>query len=513
MVSQRSVAGLIRWSLQAAKREFVGGSEKKVPNARFIILDPNGEYRKAFEDMTDQCRVFRPGDDINPFILPAWMWNSYEWGAVTYAQPGSQRPHLVRALRNLRAGKTAWEPLHVTIVRQLRLYRSKLHVFLADGTGASYSGFPAVKNCADTIRHLADVIKEYEQRISDTSQKAALQKIITAAEALFAKRVTPNTKTPGKFNYTDFNALDFEPFMPLFSAAEGTFPPVADDAQISEDAPIPFDINQLADHIDDLCADSASSTNLIAFLTLRIRSMLADLRMRQVIAPEEPLEFHKWLESFIGANEAENGQIAIIDLSLVPSDVTHIVVAVLARLVFESLQRYHNHHEDGKPLPTVLVLEEAHTFVRHVGNNESWSESSANLCCEAFERVAREGRKFGLGLVLSSQRPSELSSTVLAQCNTFLLHRIVNDADQKLISHLVPDNLGGLLRELPSLPSRHAILLGWATPIPILAEIDELPKQHRPQSADPDFWEVWTGADARPVDWSKITKDWVGEIS
>ena len=120
------------------------------------------------------------------------------------------------------------------------------------------------------------------------------------------------------------------------------------------------------------------------------------------------------------------------------------------------------------------------------------------------------GASSGLGLVLSSQRPSELSPTVLAQCNTFLLHRIVNDADQNLVARLVPDNVGGLLRELPSLPSRQAILLGWAAPIPVLVEVDELPDSQRPQSADPDFWKVWTLAEERAVDWDTIAEEWSG---
>jgi DNA helicase HerA-like ATPase len=114
-------------------------------------------------------------------------------------------------------------------------------------------------------------------------------------------------------------------------------------------------------------------------------------------------------------------------------------------------------------------------------------------------------------MVLSSQRPFELSPTVLAQCNTFLLHRIVNDSDQDLVGRLVPDNVGGLLRDLPSLPSRQAILLGWATPIPVLVEMTELPESQRPQSADPDFWEVWTLASDRPVEWGPIAKEWSGE--
>ena len=82
--------------------------------------------------------------------------------------------------------------------------------------------------------------------------------------------------------------------------------------------------------------------------------------------------------------------------------------------------------------------------------------------------------------------------------------------DQNLVSRLVPDNVGGLLKELPSLPSRHAILLGRPLPIPVLVEIDELAAAHRPQSADPDFWDVWTLAKERRIDWPAIAADWSG---
>lgn len=236
--------------------------------------------------------------------------------------------------------------------------------------------------------------------------------------------------------------------------------------------------------------------------------MLADKRLGGVIARNPPSSFENWLGDYIGTDEAKNGPIAIVDLSLVPSEITHIVVAVLARIVFEALQRYRRGRADGKVLPTVLVLEEAHTFIRKGSDEGAEASSPAVLCRETFERIAREGRKFGLGLVLSSQRPSELSPTVLAQCNTFLLHRIVNDSDQNLVSRLVPDNVGGLLRELPSLPSRQAILLGWAAPIPVLVEMDELHDEHRPHSADPDFWKVWTSQESRAVDWPDLVATW-----
>lgn len=189
-----------------------------------------------------------------------------------------------------------------------------------------------------------------------------------------------------------------------------------------------------------------------------------------------------------------------------PTDVIHVVIAVIARIVFEATQRYMSLY--GSELPTVLVLEEAHTFVQRGSDDQGQGPSPQEMCRHTFERIAREGRKFGLGLVLSSQRPSELSPTALAQCNTFVLHRIVNDRDQELVRRLVPDTLGGLLKELPSLPARQAILLGWAAPVPVLVEIQGLSEQQRPRSADPHFWDVWTGEVKRDIDWTSVADQW-----
>lgn len=129
------------------------------------------------------------------------------------------------------------------------------------------------------------------------------------------------------------------------------------------------------------------------------------------------------------------------------------------------------------------------------------------MCAKVFEKIAREGRKFGLGLVLSSQHPSELSPTVLSQCNSFLLHRLSNDRDQELVSKLVPDNLRGLLRELPSLPSQNAILLGWASELPVLVHMNYLKESNRPKWDDPDYWDVWTVGE-RTANWKVIADEW-----
>jgi len=127
--------------------------------------------------------------------------------------------------------------------------------------------------------------------------------------------------------------------------------------------------------------------------------------------------------------------------------------------------------------------------------------SPSRLCSQSFEKIAKEGRKFGLGLLLSSQRPSELSPTVLSQCNTFLLHRLVNDRDQELVKRFVPDNLGSILNELPVLPTKMAILLGWAAPVPILVDMNELKKEYQPDS---------TGICSTPI--ISIFFFWIGTV-
>ncbi|SDF82733.1 ATP-binding protein [Sporomusa acidovorans] len=255
-------------------------------------------------------------------------------------------------------------------------------------------------------------------------------------------------------------------------------------------------------------AQEQNAQQYLDFLIMRVRTMLSDARMSSVIGTEPGIDLTTWLNDYIGNDKPENGNVAIIDLSLVPVDVIHLVVAVISRIIFEALQRYRKVNKIE--LPTVIVMEEAHTFIRKFSDAND-EISPQKMCCQTFERIAREGRKFGLGLLLSSQRPSELSPTVLSQCNTFLLHRIVNDKDQELVKRLIPDNLGSLLSELPVLPTRKAILLGWAAPIPVLLEMNDLDRTKRPNSDDPKFWDVWTGIEKRSIEWQGIVKDWQNE--
>lgn len=501
-----TVAGLIRWSMVAAEKAIQDAGKTGVPNGRFIVLDLNGEYARAFADRKDELRLFRVPPVVEgerPLDVPAWLWSGHEWTAVAHAQPGAQRPLLMQGLRELKAGQVEGVPREAMIRRYLGSYSIRISAMLNTGTHAFAGAARSRFECARLLETLASDCLRFAGEVQGPAS-GDLAAIATMTTGVV------NSRRSGQY-FNDFSVADLETVRSALDTLAQTLPDIGQAAPNSEDAPQFFDVNRLAEHLDQVATEQGGNlAGFIATLGLRIRGMLADPRLGAVIGRDPPTSFETWLKDYVGESGASNGQIAVVDLSLVPTEVVHIVVSVLARLIFESLQRYRRSHPKGLTLPTVLVLEEAHTFVRRGQDDDGPASSPTQLCREVFERIAREGRKFGLGLVLSSQRPSELSPTVLAQCNTFLLHRIVNDADQNLVARLVPDNVGGLLRELPSLPSRQAVLLGWAAPIPVLVEVDELPDPHRPQSADPDFWKVWTLTEERDVDWDAISNAWTG---
>ncbi|MFB0722111.1 ATP-binding protein [Aeromonas salmonicida] len=499
-----SVAGLIRWSLEAAEKK--RGAK---PNARFIVLDPNGEYAKTFQGLGD-VRVYavEPSEGIEQLQVPLWFWNSAEWSAFTQASEKAQRPLLRRALREMRSGRDDSDDGVFALRRRISSMLISLKAQVRNGE--TYEGWkfgPKLAAYTTDLEAYGRIYSQYTAQINQLWQ-AFHQTLLRPGQM--------NNRQDGSVRYSDFPATLIEPLSNQLAAFLDEIGGLVYQDGPNEDAPLSFDGAQFADHLETLASQETNS-QYFDFLIMRIRTMLSDARVKKIVTGMDDMSLVDWLENHIGENQASNGSVTVIDLSLVPAEVVHIITAVIARMTLESLQRYRklNH---GKTLPTVLVMEEAHTFIKRY-HDDAENQNSAAICCQVFEKIAREGRKFGLGLVLSSQRPSELSPTVLSQCNSYLLHRISNDRDQELVHKLVPDNLRGLLRDLPSLPSRHAILLGWASELPVLVQMNALSDEHRPKSDDPDFWAVWSGEgldhdliageqEERTVDWKTVADDW-----
>jgi uncharacterized protein len=378
-------------------------------------------------------------------------------------------------------------------------------MFLSQFEGKGTLGWPNTDNCGSQLFAFCNDIGSYKAKLDSGN---SLLEPLVSLETEINKTLATNDKKKNR-TYHDFSDDALSKIVKLINDVLAKYPKDVCLICSNEDSPVEFDIHSLADYLEIVANHQGGNSNqLIATMVMRIKAMLSDTRMRDVISPDKTITLPDWLNDHIGSNGGENGPVAIIDLSLVPYEILHLVIAVTSRLILESLQRYRK--LNNKNLPTVLILEEAHTFVAKKLPHGDEIPSPADMCRGIFERIAREGRKFGLGLVLSSQRPSELSETVLSQCNSFLLHRITNDRDQELISRLVPDNTRGILRELPSLPTRHCILLGIASKIPALIEIKQLSDTQRPESDDPDFWKVWTNEEKRPIDWDSIASEWAG---
>ncbi len=517
-----TVAGLIRWSIEAARAERQQLAEPDLENckqdyranARFIVLDPNGEYAHAFKDLDVRLFCVDPKRGERHLKVPAWLWNGEEWAAFTDAKAGVQRPILFGALRHLRSGLASPDKFQMRARGMVGRYLIRLNLIVRTGQHMQ----PGKRE--DVAEVLRNIGTDFAELASDpecpaTENLRELLNNVSSKARQVEARQRGKPKEDGRHWHYDFPEEGDRGLNAVINALErvkeALGPNDGEECEFDEDSPRYFDVKQLPDYVDALAASHPGRdvSQFVDTLNLRIRSLSKRSRLATIVEQEAEaaLALGEWLSDYVGADQASNGEIAVIDLSFVPADVIHIVVSVLARMVFEAIQRYRR--EEGRELPTVLVLEEAHNFVHRDLAAES-APAAGRACLRVFERIAREGRKFGLGLVLASQRPSEISETVLSQCNTFVLHRIVNDRDQQLVRRLVPDVLSAFLRDLPSLPSRRAVLLGWASPAPVLVEIRELPVKHRPHSPDPAFWDVWTGREVRVLDWGKIAAAWQG---
>lgn len=502
-----SVAGLIRWSVETAVEK--AGRWR----GRVVVLDPNGEYASAFTELPADVRVYRvtpKGDDEKQLKVPAWLWNADEWASFTRAAPGVQRPILVDALQRARGTGTDQDVVgHKVGNVLLSAYGFLMDSIRTEEFRRKNSPFPpAIAGFSEDLDY---ALASFGGSDGEKRAVEAMRDALSDCE----RGLRSGTIQGGKgywYNNTTLKVVEAlqEQCQALLQQLGARSLKRAD-----EHAPIPMDV-RLLKHLIDLAARTSPIRNadqMVASLSLRVEMLLAQERLRTIALPDDQPTLAEWLGSLLAPSHTDStgGSIVVLDLSLLPVEIIHTVVSVVCRAVFEALQRHRRlPPPKASTLPTCLVIEEAHTFA-HARLGSDSASAPAQHCSETIEKIAREGRKFGLGMILSSQRPSELSATVLSQCNTFLLHRIVNDRDQDQIRRLVPDGLGDVLRELPSLPTRRAVLLGWATPAPVVVEMRELDEKHRPRSSDPDFWRAWTEPQEseRAVDWQAVADDWV----
>jgi hypothetical protein len=264
-------------------------------------------------------------------------------------------------------------------------------------------------------------------------------------------------------------------------------------ATFTVDSPVPYKLTDLVAKLKEDNTTKGMGKNgpvkgewedrLTRFIS-RLEAKAEDRRYGFMFKPPAAASNYEWLAQQVAkllTPGTDKHGIKIVDFSEVPSDVLPVVTGVFARLLYD-VQFW---MEADKRTPFVFVCDEAHLYL-------PVKDDADAIECQAlytFERIAKEGRKYGVSLLVVSQRPSDVSRTILSQCNNFLVLRLTNDQDQNVVRRLVPDSLGGVLDGLPLLDTGEAILLGDAILLP--ARIKLKRPIIAPLSSTRDFWREW----------------------
>lgn len=479
---------------------------RKLKNAHIIIFDTNGEYKSAFQGK--KTRPYSEIELVNPFHIdqnglkvPYWFMNFADFDFLFEPTAGTQAPIFKRAIalakNNPQAEAT--EKLGNFLERGILaiidsspddLRRRKCTQNYGTWT---YNANNEILGIANAVINNGDpVIQSIKDLLSELGTQIATQR---------ESEILPELKEKYLEYVTSQNAEQ-----------------VAIDKNI--DLPAWFDFEKLiTTHFDEAINEHNGSSNrireFVSTLRLRIQSYINDERISNPLLLRHNADFEKSLAKFIsfilgdfckvyqdsdsdtfseyfndqGAledleklNKTKPSQLTIIDMSLLPGEVLETVTGLIGRLVLEFVSRLAD--SERGTLPIAIVLEEAQNYVPEKNRNDRES-----IAKRVFERIAREGRKYGLSLLVSSQRPSELSKTVLSQCNSFIIHRLQNPEDQKYVRQLVSAANEDILQQLPILPQQHVVIMGDAVRTPVQAKIDNA--DPTPNSNDPKFIKNW----------------------
>ncbi|HEY0412923.1 MAG TPA: DUF87 domain-containing protein [Allosphingosinicella sp.] len=270
--------------------------------------------------------------------------------------------------------------------------------------------------------------------------------------------------------------------------------------KLTVDSPIPYALSDLASAIttDMGLLNKATDTAPYMRLKTKIDELKADPRYHFMFSGMLVADSMTAFVSKIFRLPAKGKPISIVDVSGVPSDIVSVVVAVLSRLVFD----YAIWSRNEVPRPVLLVCEEAHRYI------PSDKTGSGQAVRKVLERIAKEGRKYGVSLGLITQRPSDLAEGVLSQCGTIIAMRLNNERDQAFVKSAMPEGARGFLDVIPALRNRECIVCGEGVSIPIRVSFDDLERDRRPASSDPLFSELWrqTGDEEAMV--SRVVRRW-----
>ncbi|CUH71758.1 Type IV secretory pathway, VirB4 components [Thalassovita autumnalis] len=454
--------------------------------ASFVLFDVNGEYRQAFEDLPWQIQAsyfkatssdaevegldegFLGADLVDRFRLPHWFMTVDEWALLLRASEKTQLPALRTAL----------------------------------GLTTLFQEYPF----ADVIEDADDELKTVRNHVlakiilsilnDDASVPSKEGRILALLHTFSTNEICRDTIKDGLYN--DFgqfkdgrNSNTSENYEAILELLQNH---VTDEPVLPSYGNMPFSFERLQAALDlALFYEEANGNKQIreycSQLVTRLKSVSDNPDFEFLRASVDGLEDHdreptQFVDRLLGlakdgASYRKDRQICIIDLNDASDEIVELASAVVARLIFDRMRRA----EPRNKMPVHLILEEAHRYI---------SERPSRFAIDAgitFQRIAKEGRKYGAFLIVASQRPSELSKTVLSQCNNFIIHRIQNPDDLSQIKQMTPFISETVLKRLPSLPKQHALIFGSAVKIPTTFRVRDA--NPTPNSDDTQVRDLW----------------------
>lgn len=475
------------------------GNELK--SAHIIIFDTNGEYKQAFSGNKEKgIYPFKQQELINPFHInkagmkvPYWFMNFDDFDYLFEPSAGTQAPVLKRAIGLAKSkGMTNIKPiLDIYVEREILNLLDFGPTDIKKKKCSQKYGNWTYKDKNDILDLANAIITNGDQLLEDL--KNALLTLGADNSIIDESRALNTLKT----KYVEYSNSQ--------NAKQ-----IANDKNI--DLPTWFSFKNLNERfIDEAINEQELSGNrlreFVSTLRLRLQSYMNDERIASPLMLDESEDMNESLVKFLAfilgdyckiydtkdndtftSYYSESGvgskpsQITIIDMSLLSYDVLETVTGLVGRLILDFVSRFPE--RDRGKMPIVLALEEAQNYIPERNKKEKESISK-----RVFERIAREGRKYGISLLVSSQRPSELSKTVLSQCNSFIIHRLQNPEDQKYVRQLVSSANEDILEQLPILPQQHAIVMGDAVRTPAQVKIRTV--SPTPNSNNPEFIKNW----------------------
>lgn len=498
----------------------------QLKNAHIVIFDTNGEYKDAFLPERKEEQGLSSGelDLINAYYyggennvkVPYWLMNWSELKSLLRPSDGVQAPLLNRAIglakneQESHGNNIIPNYLESDIISILSCNSEELK----KRTGKQEYGNWSWKN-DNEILQIGRAVSLFDKSIGDLICSLASNENFNNANN--QQQIRNNIEVL----YNDKKSQEI--------AIQIT-------SEQNIDLPIWFSYRELCTKFLDSAINQENVNGnkiaeFVSTLRLRMNSFLNDKRIAIPLMLKDVDEANKNIlpqflsmllgdyNKFFGLEQSDNficcynkaqikengevkrtNQITVIDVSQLPYEVLETVTGVLGRIILEFVSNFMP-TQRGK-YPIVIVLEEAQNYI---------AEEKDSIAKTVFERIAREGRKYGLSLIVSSQRPSELSKTVLSQCNSFVIHRLQNPDDQKYVRGLVSSANADLLEQLPIIPQQHAIITGDCVRTPVQVRIDDV--DPTPNSHNPQFIENWIKVNDKIPEslYDDVCEKWIGK--